>query len=187
MFATHEKKTWPDSAYFTVQRKARMSWLTNSHLGSLVLLLLFKPRSSIKELNLRLKHSNMIKTIWRHSFHWGSYWKCANWKHCLWAKKQRAMKLSRSGMCCSVWKTIRWKALPGGVTCSRTQARHSTELPTSEIFRLKCSKQSSFLTSLRERVLRARETKHLRDEKGYRYRVVSHSRCEDEMQRDQKT
>lgn len=147
MFATHEKKTLPASAYFTVQRKASMSWLTNSHLGSLVLILVFKPRSSIKELNLRLKHSNMIKTIWRHSFHWGSYWKCANWKHCPWSKRQRATKLSRSGMCCSGWKTIRWKAVTGGVTCSRTQGQHSAELPR-EIFRLKCSKQlSSFLTS----------------------------------------
>lgn len=63
MFASHEKKTLPASAYFTVQRKACMSWLTNLHLGSLVLILFFKPRSSIKELNLRLKHSNMIKTI----------------------------------------------------------------------------------------------------------------------------
>lgn len=43
------------SAYFTEQRKSCVSLLTNSHLDLLVLILVFKPRNSSAELNLKLK------------------------------------------------------------------------------------------------------------------------------------
>lgn len=165
------------SAYFTVQRKGCMNLLTNSHLDLLVLILVFEPRSSKEQLNLRLKSFEYSKDHLKAFFSGRQLLKMLTGKVAF-GKRKESYETIRNRKCHSMWKNYQMKGLDRitSVFQMRTQAQRVTELSASKILRCQsCKFVSSIRTKIplsREILLRVIETQHLRDEGGYREYLV---------------